>query len=329
MKPFSLIVEAGDATTRLDRWLAEHLPDLSRAAARRLIVEGAVEVDGLRALKPSQSLLAGQSITVRPQPRPPQLDLTPEDIPLRVIYEDEVLAVLDKPAGMVIHPAPGARSGTLVHALLHRYGQRLSASGDAARPGIVHRLDKGTTGLVIVALDERAHRRLAAQFAARSIEKLYVALVYGQPDGQRGTVDLAIGRDRVDRLKISANTSSPRTAVTDWEVVESFPGLSLLHVRPRTGRTHQIRAHMAWLRHPLVGDELYAGRQWKGIASGVIRSRVAAFGRPALHAAGLRFDHPLSGELLEFEAPLPDDMADLLAALRRASTPGLPPGAPC
>lgn len=329
MEPLCLIVEAGADTARLDRWLAIHLPGTSRSAARRLIEDGSVEIDGREATKPSQPLQPGQRITVARRARPPQLDLTSEDIPLRVVYEDDVLAIIDKPAGMVIHPAPGARSGTLVHALLHRFHGRLSASGDAARPGVVHRLDKGTSGLVIVALDERAHRRLAAQFAARSIDKLYLALVYGQPRTPSGRIELALGRDRVDRLKISGNTASPRPAVTDWELMEAFPGLALLHVRPRTGRTHQIRAHMVSLRHPLVGDDLYAGRQWRGIADGAVRSRVATFGRPALHAAQLRFDHPSSGARMTFDAPLPDDFADLLDALRRARDAGWPPGAPC
>lgn len=317
METRRLTVAPGDDGARLDRWLAQRLEDVSRATARRLIEQGAVRVDGRDADKPSATVRAGQEVVVRLQRRPPEGHLQAEDIPLRVLYEDDMLAVVDKPAGMVIHPAPGATRGTLVHALLHRFGDRLAAATDASRPGIVHRLDKGTTGLVIVALDDRAHRRLAAQFASRSVEKLYVALVYGQFPERRGRIDLAIGRDRVDRLKISENTASPRAAVTDWESVEEFPGLALVHVRPRTGRTHQIRAHMTWLGHPLVGDALYAGRRWKNLQNPAERALVAAFERPALHAAELQFDHPVSGERVVVKAPLPADLAELLAALRR------------
>ncbi len=248
--------------------------------------------------------------------RAPDFGLEPEPIPLSILYADDDLVVIDKPAGMVVHPAPGHPTGTLVHALLYHFGDRLLALSDTTRPGIVHRLDKGTTGVILAAMTDQAHTALQRQFAERTVLKHYDALVYGRPAQPRGSIDTPLGRDRNDRKKISVNTGQPRDARTDWKQQEAFPGLTLLRVRPRTGRTHQIRAHMAHLRHPLVGDELYAGRQWKGIPERGVRSALARFGRPALHARSIEFDHPTSGERLRFEAPLPADLEQLLALLR-------------
>lgn len=311
-----LTVPAEQDGARLDVFLADRLPELSRSQAQRLIGEGAVRIDGEEAGKPSRALQAGETVEVEIRPRSADTTLEPEPIPLRVLYEDDDLAVIDKPADLVVHPAPGNRTGTLVHALLHRFGDRLSSLSDAGRPGIVHRLDKGTTGVIAVALNDAAHQHLARQFAERTVSKTYLAVVYGCPDQDRGLIDVPLGRDRQDRKKISTRTGAPRAAQTEWEVLERFEGLCLLRLRPRTGRTHQIRAHMAWLHHPLVGDDLYTGRQWKGLRDPAIRRAAAGFERPALHAAALEFDHPSSGERVRFEAPLPADMEALLALLR-------------
>lgn len=317
MERVRLTVEAEHAGERLDRWLAGAVATLSRSRAAKLIASGAVTVNGAPVDKASRTVAGGERVEVVVPPEPAVTELEPEPIPLAVLWEDDHLAVIDKPAGLVVHPAPGNRTGTLVHALLHRWGERLAGSTRSIRPGIVHRLDKGTTGVMVVALEEAAHERLAAQFAARTVEKDYLALVYGSPDDTEGTIDQPLGRDRHDRKKISTATNRPRAATTDWRVIETLPGLSLIHARPRTGRTHQIRAHLAWLHHPLVGDDIYAGRQYRGIQEGRIRSLLAAFGRPALHAWKLAFDHPVSGERLRFEAEVPADLRVLLETLRR------------
>lgn len=321
-----LTVDEEQDGTRLDLFLAETVSELSRSQAQRLIGEGAVRIGGVAAEKPSRPVVAGEAIELELRQRQPGSQLVPEAIPLRILYEDDALAAIDKPADLVVHPAPGHRTGTLVHALLHRFGDRLSSFSDAGRPGIVHRLDKGTTGVIVVALTDAAHQSLARQFAERTVAKTYLAVVYGCPKDGSGLIDVPIGRDRQDRKKISHRTGTPRAAQTEWEVVERFDGLCLLRLRPRTGRTHQIRAHLAWLNHPLVGDELYAGRQWRGVRDPLVRSAAAAFARPALHAAALEIDHPVSGERTRFEAPLPEDLEALLELLR--SRRDRPSGAP-
>ena len=240
----------------------------------------------------------------------------PEPIPLDVVYEDDAIAVINKPAGMVMHPAPGHPTGTLVHALLHRFGDRLATVADGARPGIVHRLDRGTSGVVAVALTDSAHQALARQFAEREVDKEYLALVYGAPRDDTGTVDAPLGRDPRDRKLISTRARRARSAVTDWTCLERLPGFAMIEARPRTGRTHQIRVHLAHLGHPIVGDADYAGRQWRGVPEGRIRALVAGFPRPALHARRLAFKHPVTGEPVEFEVPLEQDIAALLESLR-------------
>ncbi len=272
------------------------------------------------ARKASIPVSSGQIIHVILAPRPPDWDVTPEDIPLDVLYEDASLAVINKPAGMVVHPAPGHPTGTLVHALLHRYQRRLSALTDTARPGIVHRLDRGTSGLIVVAMTDMAHQRIADQFANRTVSKEYLALVFGRPKTRSGTIDTPLGRDRSDRKKISANTAQARDALTRWSFEEDFPGpgITLLRAFPHTGRTHQVRAHLAHIHHPLVGDSLYSGKQWKGIQDITVRRAIAGFGRPALHAHRLAFEHPDDGRRMEFELAPPDDMSTLLTTLRQA-----------
>jgi 23S rRNA pseudouridine1911/1915/1917 synthase len=316
MDPLQFVVTSDEAGERLDRLIARRADDLSRAQAQRLIAEGAVTVDGHTVRKAALTVAAGGDVQVAIRYRTPTSAIVGEDIPLDVVYEDDDLAVINKPAGMVMHPAPGHSAGTLVHALRHRFGDRLAAVSDASRPGIVHRLDRGTSGVVVVALNDSAHRHLATQFAERTVQKEYLALVYGCPRANSGTVDIPLGRDPRDRKRISTRARHGREAITDWRRAEAFPGFALIEARPRTGRTHQIRVHLAHLHHAIVGDADYAGRQWRGVPEGRIRSLVSNFARPALHAQRLEFDHPTRGARQRFEAPLATDIAALLESLR-------------
>ena len=300
--------------------LARRLVDVSRSRVRSLIEDGAVRIEDQPASKASISVRPGQTIHVVITPRQPNSDITPENIPLDILYEDASLAVINKRAGMVVHPAPGHATGTLVNALLHRYKQCLSALTDTARPGIVHRLDRGTSGLIIVALTDFAHHQIADQFASRTVSKEYLALVYGRPKAQGGSINTPLGRDRSDRKKISTNTNHARNAHTDWSVEEDFPGpgVALLRAFPYTGRTHQLRVHLAHIHHPLVGDPLYAGKQWKAIQDVNIREVIASFDRPALHAHRIAFQHPQDGRRMEFEVAPPTDLSTLVTTLRKA-----------
>jgi 23S rRNA pseudouridine1911/1915/1917 synthase len=307
-----LAVHAEAAGQRLDRWLAGRLPALSRSRLQALIAEGHVTVDG-RPRAASAKVKAGQSVAVRIPP-PVAATPQPEDIPVAVVYEDARLLVVDKPAGLAVHPGAGRPGGTLVNALLHRQ-RDLSGVGGVLRPGIVHRLDKGTSGLLVVAKDDDAHRALARQFAARSVEKEYLAVVLGVPRARAGVVELAIGRDPVHRRRMSVRAARGRAACSRWEVVEALEGAALLRVRIETGRTHQIRVHLSALGHPVAGDETYGGRAPAG--RGRAQAALAALERPALHAARLAFAHPDDGRRLAFESPLPADLARLVAALRR------------
>jgi 23S rRNA pseudouridine1911/1915/1917 synthase len=308
-----LTVEAGEAGERLDRWLAGRLPALSRARLQALIARGDVRVDG-RAARASARVRAGMSVEVSvppPEPARPQ----PEDIPLRVVHEDARLIVVDKPAGLVVHPGAGTAAGTLVNALLHRV-KDLSGVGGVMRPGIVHRLDRGTSGLLVVAKDDATHQDLARQFAARSVEKEYLAVVLGRPRRQEGSIAAPIGRDPVQRQRMSVRAPRGRAALTRYAVAEAFDGAALLRVRIHTGRTHQIRVHLASLGHPVAGDAVYGGRRLPTSAGARLREAVAALDRPALHAARLAFTHPATGERVAFESPLPEDLTRLVERLR-------------
>jgi 23S rRNA pseudouridine1911/1915/1917 synthase len=299
-----LAVDESLAGQRLDQALAQ-LAGVPRAQAQRWIEAGRVAVDGARA-RPSQRVAAGAEIAVDPPAATP-LEALPEAIPLVVLYEDADLVVIDKPAGLVVHPAPGHASGTLVNALLH-HCHDLAGIGGVLRPGIVHRLDRGTSGVLVAAKNDAAHVALAAQFKDHSIERVYIALVRGVPSADTGHVERAIGRHPTDRKRMSVRTKSGRAAETHWRVAQRFAksGVSLLEVRPATGRTHQIRVHLSSAGLPIVGDPVYGkGGESFGLA------------RPALHAAVLGFTHPSSGERLRFEAPLPTDFADALAAAAR------------
>jgi 23S rRNA pseudouridine1911/1915/1917 synthase len=298
---------------RLDRFLTRQLPMHSRAYLQQLIEQGQITVDG-RVAKSGYRLRAGDHIRVTlPLPKPS--GVLPEPIPLDVLYEDMHLLVVNKPAGMVVHPSPGNVSGTLVNALLAHCPQ-LSGIGGVERPGIVHRLDKDTSGAIVVAKDDPTHRGLAQQFADRQVKKVYLAIVRGDIQEVEGVIDAAVGRHPVHRQKMSTHTHVGREAVTEFRVLERFGLYTLVELRPRTGRTHQIRVHMAALGHPLLGDPTY-GRYRTGLTPPPLAQRLAWFRRQALHAWMLGFKHPATGEQIECCAPLPDDLERVLAILRR------------
>lgn len=305
-------VEAAGEGQRLDRWLTSTGTGWTRSAVQRLIQEGHVSVDG-QSCRPAMRLHAGAEVEVEvPDPKPSELE--PQAIELDILYEDEEILALNKPAGLVVHPAAGNADGTLVNALLHHCSD-LSGIGGAERPGIVHRLDKDTTGVMVVAKTDRAHLALSRAFQWRTTEKTYLALVYGIPEPRQGVVDAPIGRHPRERKQMAVVTKGGRPARTLYEVSECLGGLALLQCRLVTGRTHQVRVHMAHIGHALVGDPVYAGRQWRNLDE-PYRTLCRHFPRQALHAWRLVIAHPVSGERLTFEAPLPDDLADLLEALR-------------
>ena len=325
-----------EAPNRLDKALAALVPEeaaLSRSRLMKMIDEGDVLLDGQAATNPKAKVAEGQVYALRLAPAVELEHLLAEDIPLTVIWEDADLIVIDKPAGMVVHPAPGTPSGTLVNALLAHCGDTLSGIGGERRPGIVHRIDKDTTGLLVVAKSDRAHHGLAAQFEDHSVNRRYLAVVHGQPDaydprlrGLRGIsfeaggilkIATHLARHKTDRQRQAVVWQEGRHAVTRARVVEDFKGAaSLMECWLETGRTHQIRVHMAYAGHGLIGDQTYGGkRRLPEKLFGPAAELANSFPRQALHAATLGFEHPVTGEELEFTSPLPADMADLLAAL--------------
>lgn len=311
------------AGTRLDRVLAT-LPEVgTRARARRLLDDGCVSVDGV-ARKASHAVRGGERLEIV-LPRPAPSTVEPEALPLTVLYEDEHLLAIDKPPGMVVHPAPGARSGTVVNAILHRLGA-MPGVGAPERPGIVHRLDRDTSGVLLVARTARALERLARQFRERTLHKRYLALVHGRVTPATGTVDRPIGRHPVERKRMAVRRAGGRAAVTHWRVVEQLPGATLLELHPETGRTHQLRVHLAALGHPVVADAVYGRRAVAGRGvPAAAAAALAACPRQALHAAAIRFAHPATGAPIVLESPLPNDLATVLAALRAAARPGRDP----
>lgn len=309
----AFVVEADAEGLRLDVFLAHRLPAMSRARLQGLIDERDVLVEG-RPAKPSLRLRAGASVTVS-VPDPAPAAPAPEDIPLRVLHEDAQLLVVDKPAGLVVHPGAGAPAGTLVNALLHRV-RDLSGIGGVLRPGIVHRLDKGTSGLILVAKDDATHRALARQFALRTVRKEYQAVVLGLPAAREGEIDRPIGRDPVHRRRMSVDAPRARAARTGYVTRERLDGAALLDVRLHTGRTHQIRVHLASIGHPVAGDDLYGGRRVPSSRRPEAREALQALTRPALHAARLEFDHPATGERILAQSPFPPDLVALVEALR-------------
>jgi 23S rRNA pseudouridine1911/1915/1917 synthase len=331
----TLTVTIGDgAPARLDKALAAAVPEdaaLSRSRLARMIAEGAVSLDGQVVTDLKAKVAAGQVYTLRLDPAV-EIETLPEAIPLTVVWEDADLIVIDKPVGMVVHPAPGTPSGTLVNALLHHCGDTLSGIGGAKRPGIVHRIDKDTSGLLVVAKTDRAHHGLARQFEEHTVTRRYLAVVHGVPlasdprlRGLRGVTAEAAGviriatnlaRHRTDRQRQAVVWEEGRHAVTRARVVEAFGDqAALVECWLETGRTHQIRVHLSYVGHGLVGDQTYGGR--RKVAGKIPGAEVAnLFPRQALHAATLGFDHPVTGERLDFAAPLPADMAGLIAALK-------------
>ena len=307
-------VARAEARARLDRILADHVPALSRSRLKNLIETGRVSIAGETITEPGYRVKPGQAVTLV---IPPPVDETPraQAIPLQVAYEDDDLIVVDKPAGLVVHPAPGNPDRTLVNALLAHCGASLSGIGGVRRPGIVHRLDKDTSGLMVAAKHDAAHRGLSAQFATRRLGRTYNAVVWGVPRPGEGRIEGAIGRDQRNRKRMAVRRSGGKPAVTRYRVLRSASARwSLVECRLETGRTHQIRVHMAHAGHPLLCDALYGGARRRGQGESV-RAALALCPRQALHAAALAFVHPVSGAELAFESPLPADMRALIAAL--------------
>ena len=298
-RTFRLVVQ-DDEGQRLDVFVARHCPDLSRSYARRLIEDGLATING-RGVKPSYALRSGDVVDVRVPPARP-MDVEPESIPLRIVYEDEDLVVVDKPAGMTVHPAPGHVRHTLVNALLAHCAD-LSGVGGVLRPGIVHRLDKDTSGLILVAKNDRAHADLSRQLKDRTVEKRYLALVRGRVEQAEGVIEGAIGRDPHNRKRM-AIVPGGRSARTAYRVRRYIDDMTLLEVAPSTGRTHQIRVHLAVAGHPVIGDAVY-GRP------------SALVGRQFLHAYRLAFRHPGDGKAVSFESPLPPDLEEALRMSER------------
>ncbi|MDM7946072.1 MAG: RluA family pseudouridine synthase [Oceanibaculum nanhaiense] len=317
----TVAVETGEAGERLDRFLAARLGDLSRSRVKALIEQGMVAESEGPATDPSQKVKPGQCFTVT---LPPPEAATPDaqDIPLTVVYEDDDLIVIDKPAGMVVHPAPGNPDSTLVNALLGHCGDTLSGIGGVRRPGIVHRIDKDTSGLLVAAKNDLAHASLTGQFAAHSIDRAYLALVWGVPMPPAGEIAGNIGRSNRDRKKMAVVGTSGKHALTRYRTLGRYGALvSLVECRLETGRTHQIRVHMASIGHPLVGDAPYGGRRNRSPANkntgsnDPVKAALSGFPRQALHARELGFQHPRTGKRILFQSALPADMAEILALL--------------
>ena len=317
-------VGSPSAGTRLDVFLAGACSDMSRSRLQKLIADGAVRVNGGSARR-SHVVRAGEEIAVD-VPEPKEVALEAEDIPLSILYEDDHLLAIDKPPGLVVHPAPGHSSGTLVNALLH-YVRDLAGIGGELRPGIVHRLDRDTSGVLLVAKTDRAHQMLSRQMRKRTLRKEYIALAAGVPRVRKGEVSFAIGRDPRDRKKMKAfkpiegePPAGARTARTLYEIEKEWPalGLTLLRCRLVTGRTHQIRVHLAASGLPIVGDPVYGRARYPRITDAILRQRLLDFPRQALHAERVEFHHPATQEIVEIVAPVPADLAGLVAALDAA-----------
>ncbi len=323
--PQTFVADVDDAFTRLDHFLVGHLPDVSRARVQALIDDGKILVDGKQS-KPSYKLRGGESIEVIGEYQLPPLRAIAEDIPLDVVYEDDDLAIVNKPAGMMVHAGAGpteeARNrGTLVNALLHRF-KALSDVGGDLRPGIVHRLDKETSGLIVVAKNDLAHRKLAEQFSSRKVHKKYIALVHGWPKKLKGTINAPIARDVSRRTRMTTRGHGGRDAVSHYLVIEkiesAYGKFALVEVKIETGRTHQIRVHMASLGHPVVGDSLYGAPGELRVPKAVkgIASKIPSLDRNFLHAAAIELQQPKTAKTLAFSSPLPEELQVFLEGLR-------------
>lgn len=305
MENLTLQPNKEDAGTRIDAWLAAHLEDITRSAAQRLLEEGRVTCGG-RALAKNYKLAGNETLEVSlPDPEP--VDVVPQDIPLDIVYEDGDVIVVNKPKGLVVHPAPGHPDGTLVNALLFHCGDSLSGIGGELRPGIVHRIDRDTSGLIIAAKNDLAHQKLAAQLQDHTLARIYECIVVGNLREDAGTVDAPIGRHPVDRKKMAV-VANGRPAVTHWTVLDRFQGFTHAQCRLETGRTHQIRVHMAHIGHPILGDTVYGNKK-----------PVPGLQGQCLHAVGLKFIHPRTGEAVELRCGLPEEFARQLEKLRRMS----------
>ena len=303
MEPILLRASEESKNQRLDAFLASSLDGLTRSQATRLIESGEVAVEG-RAVSKSYKLAGGEDIAVTlPEPEP--VEAVPQDIPLDVVYEDADVIVVNKPSGMVVHPAPGHPDGTLVNALLYHCAGTLSGVGGALRPGIVHRIDRDTSGLIIAAKNDAAHQYLSAQLADHTLARTYECIVVGALREDRGTVDAPIARHPTDRKRMAV-VAGGREAVTHWEVIARYPGYTHVRCRLETGRTHQIRVHMAYIGHPILGDTVYGAKK-----------EVPGLTGQCLHAVGLRFLHPRTHEVVELSCPLPDEFTRMLQKIRK------------
>ena len=310
--PVEFVITAGESAKRIDLFLANRDPTFSRSALKRLIEEGCIQING-RIVRPSQKIKPGDRIRLE-VPRPEPLDLLPEAIPFEILYEDADVLVLNKPAGLVVHPAPGNWSGTLVNALLHHFassGVTPSHIGGRERPGLVHRLDKETSGVMVIAKTDQSHRALAAQFKLHTIARVYEALVWGVPKKGHGLIDLAIGRDTKERKKFSPRSTKPKPSATDYQVEQRYGKIAArVKLSPHTGRTHQLRVHLTSIEHPILGDKTYGGTKVMTVGDMPIP-------RVMLHARTLGFTHPTDRTFHQFDVPCPSDMQqvqDLLGA---------------
>jgi 23S rRNA pseudouridine1911/1915/1917 synthase len=306
------IVAPGEQGLRLDIFLSQKDAGLSRSQARRLIDGGEALVDG-RPARASHRLRPGERVSLH-RPPPVPAGIVAEEIPLDIRYEDDAVLVVDKPAGMVVHPAAGNSRGTLVNALQFHCG-RLSSVGGLMRPGIVHRLDKGTSGLMVIAKTDEAHRHLSEQFKKRRVSKHYTVLVHGDLREDEGVIDAPVGRHPVERKKMSTASRRGKAALTRWRVLERYGDCTLLEAQIETGRTHQIRVHLGAMGHPVVGDAVYGGSK-RAADRTALRAALKRLARQALHAGRLSFLHPLTGRVMSFESPLPADMAEVIDFLK-------------
>lgn len=312
---YEFIASADGESGRLDQFVARSIEGMTRSTVQRLVDEGRVTVDG-KVEKPALKLRGGECIVVVVPPPVPALPEA-EEIPLEILHEDGDLVVLNKSAGMVVHPGAGTPGGTLVNALLAHCAD-LSGIGGEIRPGIVHRIDKDTTGVLVVAKNDRSHEGLARQFREHTIKRIYLALVFGSPRTDTGRIEGAIGRHPTDRKRMSGKARHGKHAVTHWKVLARYPGMTLLRLRLETGRTHQIRVHLSEAGHPLVGDEVYGGTgRANDLRDPVLKKLVRELGRQALHAKTLGFIHPASGDYMEFDTELPEDMARIITYLEQ------------
>lgn len=313
MRAMNVTFTRDDDGARLDRALAARLPQHSRSFIERLIDEGRVTLQGKPAARSSMRVADGQRAEIDIPP-PIPIAARSQEMPLSILFEDDDLVVIDKPAGLVVHPAAGHADRTLVNALLFHV-RDLSGIGGELRPGIVHRLDKDTSGVMVIAKNDAAHRKLSAAWPTEAVRKEYVAIVYGTPQKSRGTIDAPIARDPRNRKRM-AIVAGGRRAVTDFQVIESLRHASVLRCALHTGRTHQIRVHLKSIGHPIIGDPLYSGPQWRGIPDKRLQKTISSFDRQALHAVSLQIPHPKTDRLMVFTADVPEDMRFLMEQLR-------------